>query len=125
MALKIVSSLKVKYDLLRHIHVVHSEEIASSEFQCKHCEMKFADAKALDLHTGSQHKNLLKKSYNCDKCEGMFSTKYNLDRHKVVHGNVADAVSRVDCPQCSNTFSNKANLKKHVKRYHIENEQDI
>ena len=58
-------------------------------------------------------------------CEGMFSTKYNLDRHKVVHGNLADAVSRVDCPQCIKKISNKANLKKHVKRCHVENEQDI
>ena len=32
-----------KYDLLRHIRVVHSAEIASTEFQCKHCEQKFAD----------------------------------------------------------------------------------
>ena len=133
MAPKLVSSLTVntdmhfhrKYDLLRHIRVVHSAEIVSTEFQCKHCEKKFADAEALDLHTASQHKNLPKKSFNCEKCEALFSTKYNLDRHKVVHGNVADAVSRFDCPQCSNTFSNKANLKNHVKRCHVENEQDI
>ena len=111
-----------KYHLLRDQRLVHSEEIVDvTEFQCKLCEMKFADSKALNLHTKSKHKSLLKKSYNCDQCDAMFSWNFSLDRNKVVHGNGTDAaVSKVICPQCSKCFSNKANLKKHVKRCHDE-----
>ena len=111
-----------KYHLLRDQRLVHSEEIVDvTEFQCKLCEMKFADSKALNLHTKSKHKSLLKKSYNCDQCDAMFSWNFSLDRHKVVHGNGTDAaVSKVICPQCSKCFSNKAKLKKHVKRCYVK-----
>lgn len=57
----------------------------------------------------------------CDKCNRIFASKYNLDRHmkRKIPCNEKD-IKKFECVYCYNDFSTNGNLKRHLKKCKVK-----
>lgn len=48
-------------------------------------------------------------TYKCDQCDGMYTSRTKLERHKRIHG-----TNSFICEECGRKYNQKYNLKKHI-----------
>lgn len=93
-------------DLDKHTESKH----LNKEFLCRSCRINFADQNALERHYSSNHK----RKISCDKCEKLFKTQDDFDRHiETRHGN-----QKLRCGKCTRTFVDQQALDEHDKSFH-------
>lgn len=69
------------------------------------------------MHIQAVH-NTVEKTFKCDSCEKMFSSKANLDRHAILHNK-----KTIVCNSCDTKFSGISELNNHIKLKHEQQEK--
>lgn len=107
-----------KYQLKKHIEVVHMELPKAKvnrpkKFQCDVCSMQFTELRILNEHTNI-HTDL--RPFVCEFCSEAFHNSANLRYHRKRHLNP----DGYRCPVCQESFVNQQSLRKHHLRQHLE-----
>ncbi|XP_060659783.1 transcription factor grauzone [Drosophila nasuta] len=88
-------------------------------FTCKQCNRAFLDSRSLEAHelTHTDPKEKEKRTYTCDKCPKIFTTKAAAEYH-----NASKHVDKSDfkytCPECNKKVPTERKLKQHLRYMH-------
>ncbi|XP_059608031.1 uncharacterized protein LOC132255877 [Phlebotomus argentipes] len=102
--------------LMSHATMLHAT--AMKPCRCKYCGEEFLDHNERQVHIQQNHDNesqgivqLSYKSYRCDECGKVLSSKNNFERHVMKHKNVGS----FECTICPRKFAYQSELRQHVR----------
>lgn len=82
------------------------------QYQCSECEKTFTDGLMLISHLEEHgREEQEKKRKTCPKCQRVFASKSDVERHMKTHGETK--VKEISCPKCPSTFSTLSELEEH------------
>ncbi|XP_055712362.1 zinc finger protein 583-like isoform X1 [Phlebotomus papatasi] len=76
-------------------------------YSCKECQKRFYSKIQYQIHNHFTHK--VGKHFPCYHCEKIFTTKFNLKQHILIHTEIKDHT----CTCCRKSFSSAVNLRMH------------
>ncbi|XP_061163813.1 zinc finger protein 91-like [Saccostrea echinata] len=86
---------------------LHSIGYEIPELECIHCKKSFTSKTSLENHIETQHAGK-KSAFLCPTCGKVFTRKYSLKQHQLVHTG-----SRLVCDVCQKSFSSESSLRDH------------
>lgn len=82
------------------------------QYQCSECEKTFTDGLMLISHLEEHgREEQEKKRKTCPKCQRVFASLNNLEKHMKMHGETN--VKEISCPKCPSKFSTLSKLEEH------------
>ena len=90
-------------------------DLDTNKYQCYICTLLFNGIIDLKHHTFSEHPEISKYKFTCDKCEKDFSKNSNLKRHLMKS---SCKIKMYKCNKCSSNFEYKKNLLRHYRNKH-------
>ncbi|XP_062592918.1 zinc finger protein 354C-like [Saccostrea cucullata] len=85
----------------------HNIDYKIPQLECIHCKKSFSSKAVLQNHIETQHAGK-KSSFLCSTCGKVFTRKYSLQQHQIVHSG-----SRLYCDVCQKSFSSESSLRDH------------
>jgi len=85
------------------------------DFECEHCDKKFATRGQLKSHSNAVHDN--PKGYTCEECGDVIYGRNKFSVHKNLHKTGARAVTHA-CNFCEKVFSKQTNRDTHEIQVH-------
>merc|ERR1719266_2777722 len=93
------------------MHVLECMSVASKDFPCKDCDLKWASGPMLNIHLKTDH--FYERMYTCDICGLCLLSKHKMDTHVKDHDKKEE-----QCSECQLKCSSSKALKRHLWDFH-------